>query len=593
MPDRLRLLFLIVTALVVPSGLRGQSACEGGEIAHIFIDNHSIFDLDDLPVDRARWAFELANALHIRTRQSFIRRELLFRVGDCYDAFLIADSERVLRRLRFISNAEVFGIRQPDGDWHVLVDTRDEWSTRVEVTAEFENGINIRSVALAEQNFLGRGFQVTGFWLRNNANEQVGGAFFTPQLFGTDANFGVGGGRTRVGRFWNGALSYPFTGENGRYAGRASVSLVQDYFDYATGTPWEPGHVLLPTEERRWELTGARRFGEPGNLSSVGIGIAQADVDAQGFPESLEVIEGDDFGNPLPAQPDVVDEVARQTFFTSGTRINLLFGQRNIRFIQRTGLDALRGVADLEVGSDVSLTLGRSLGMADAPEDFNLRFRLYGAGAPGAFTIVSEVGIDGRQVFFDATTERRGWRDILADANVLVYWQPERFASHTFLARVAGAGGWNVDRPFQLTLGGRRGLRGFHREAYPGARRLVVNLEDRVYLGWPAPNLFDMGLTVFADVGRMLPGDVPFGEDSGWRGSVGAGLRIGFPAGTRGVARIDVAWPLGAGSAVSGPILRISLADLLGLGLGFDDPQMNRSRLLGVGTDSFSPTRQR
>ena len=593
MPPHSRYVLALVVLLGVPSGLRAQEACPAGLISHIFIDNHSIFDLDDLPVDRARWAFELANSLHIRTRQSFIRRELLFGEGDCYDAFLIADSERVLRRLPFISNAEVFGIRQPDDTWHVVVDTRDEWSTRVEMAAEFANGISLRSVSLAEQNFLGRGFQVTGFWARNNANEQVGGAFFTPQLFGSDANFGFGGGSTRVGHFWNTGLAYPFNGENGRWAGRAAVSVVEDYFDYSSGTPRAPGHVLMPTEARRWELTGARRFGEPGNLSSVGIGIAHADVDPRDFPESLEVIAGDDFGNPSPPDSEVVDEVSRQTFFTSGTRINVLLGQRNIRFIQRTGLDALRGVADLEVGSDVSLTLGRSLGQDDAPEDFNVRFRLYGAGAPGAFTIVSEFGVDGRQVFFDPSTERRGWRDLLGDANVLVYWQPERFANHTFFARVAGAGGWNVDRPFQLTLGGRRGLRGFHEEAYPGARRLIVNLEDRIYLGWPAPDLFDMGFTVFADVGRMLPGDVPFGLDSGWRGSVGAGLRIGFPAGTRGVARIDVAWPLGAGSATGGPILRISLSDLLGLRQGFEDPQLNRSRILQVGPDRFAPSRQR
>lgn len=578
-------------ALGLPSGLQGQSACPAGEISYVFIDNHSIFDLDDLPVNRFRWAFELANALHLRTRPSFIRRELQFRVGDCYDPFLISDSERILRRLPFISNAEVFGVRQADGSWHVVVDTRDEWSTRLEISAEFENGVQFRSLSLTEQNFLGRGFQISGFLIQDDANERIGGQFFTPQFLGTDADFQVGGGTTQVGEFWNASVTQPFIGETGRWAGTVGTSLNEDYFDYSAGTPSMPANALLPTEQRRSELTGMIRFGEPGNLTSVGLGLARAELDARDFPASLEYVENRDFGNPVPAPPEVVDEVARQTFFSSGTRINLLFSQRNIRFIQRTGLDALRGVTDLQVGSDVSVTLGRTVSTGGAPDDFNTRVRLYAAAAPSPFTIVSQFGIEGRQIFFDPSTERRGWRDVIGELDLLAYWQPDRFEGHTVLLRVAGAGGWTMDRPFQLTLGGRRGLRGFNEQDFPGARRIVVNLEDRVYLGWPAPSFADFGITLFADVGRIFPGDVPFGVDSGWRGSIGGGLRIGFPAGTRGVARIDLAWPLGAEGGAGGPILRISLAELFGLRQGLEDPQLTRSRLLRVGPDRFAPRR--
>lgn len=587
-----RLLTTVLLALGLPSGLRAQSECPAGEISHVFIDNHSIFDLDDLPVNRFRWAFELANSLHVRTRPSFLRRELQFRVGDCYDPFLISDSERILRRLPFIANAEVFGIRQSDGSWHVLVDTQDEWSTRFEVTAEFENGVQLRSVALTEQNFLGRGFQISGFLIRDDANERIGGQFFTPQFLGTEADFQVGGGTTQVGEFWLASLTQPFIGETGRWAGRLGTSLNEDYFDYSAGTPGAPANVLLPIEQRRSELTGMIRFGDPGNLTAVGLGVARAEVDARDFPRSLLLVEDRDFGNPGPAPPEAVEEVSRQTFFSSGTRINLLFGQRNVRFIQRTGLDALQGVTDLQVGSDVSVTLGRTVSTGDTPDDFNVRLRLYAAAAPSPFTIVSQFGIEGRQIFFDPSTERRGWRDVIGEFDLLAYWQPERFEGHTLLLRIAGAGGWTMDRPFQLTLGGRRSLRGFNEQDFPGARRVVVNLEDRIYFRWPAPNFADFGITLFADVGRMFPGDVPFGFDSGWRGSIGGGLRIGFPAGTRGVARIDLAWPLGAEAGAAGPVLRISLADLLGLRQGLEDPQLARSRLLRIGPDRFNPSRR-
>lgn len=586
------LLFALL-ALAAPPGLRAQE-CAAGVISHIFIDNKSIFDLDELSGSRLAWAFELANSLHMKTRQSFLRRELLFHTGDCYDPFLVADQERILRRLPFISNAEVYGIRQPDDSWHVIVETRDEWSTRVEASVEVENGLDVRSLSLSEKNLLGRGFEVTAFMTRSDANQQVGGEFFTPQLFGTETDFRVGGGTTEVGIFRKLDVTYPFVGERGRYAWRVASSLTEDYFDYSSATPRDRSHVLLSVEERRMEFTGALRFGSPGNLSVLGLGISREELDTRDFPSSLLEVAGGDFDNPGPAGPETVDAVVGQTFFASGTRVNILFGQRNITFIQRTGLDALRGVADLEVGSDISLTLGRTVGAVgreDTPDDIHARFRFYAATAPAPFTIVSQFGIEGRQVFFDPASERQGWRDLLAELDVLVYWQPERWSRHTFLARLAAGGGWAVDRPFQVTLGGATGLRGFHGELYPGAQEAVLNLEDRLYLGWPFPDLFDLGLTFFGDLGRIFPGDVPFGVDSGWKGSLGAGLRLGFPSGSRGVARIDLAWPVGAGSAAGGPILRISLADLIGLGGGLADPQLNRSRLLLVGPDRFLPSR--
>jgi hypothetical protein len=89
----------------------------------------------------------------------------------------------------------------------------------------------------------------------------------------------------------------------------------------------------------------------------------------------------------------------------------------------------------------------------------------------------------------------------------------------------------------------------------------------------------------------MWSGDAPFGFDSGWKGTLGAGLRIGFPAGSRDVARIDLAWPVDGSGVGGSPIFRISLVDLIGLGGGLADAQLERSRLLRVRPDRFTPRR--
>ena len=104
------------------------------------------------------------------------------------------------------------------------------------------------------------------------------------------------------------------------------------------------------------------------------------------------------------------------------------------------------------------------------------------------------------------------------------------------------------------------------------------SFEDRIYLGSPAGNLFDLGLTVFLDVGSVWRGDTPFGSDSGFGASAGAGLRVGFPGGTRGVIRIDLAFPVNGPDAFKEPVFRITATELLGLLQGFADPQLRRSR---------------
>jgi hypothetical protein len=130
-------------------------------------------------------------------------------------------------------------------------------------------------------------------------------------------------------------------------------------------------------------------------------------------------------------------------------------------------------------------------------------------------------------------------------------------------------------------------VRGLPEEAYPGSQRLILTLEDRIFVRWPAPDLLNLGFTIFADVGRTWAGEAPFGRDVRWKGALGAGLRIGLPAGTRGVARLDLAMPLGA-RPEQGPVFRITLLEPLGLMRGFADTQMTRSRRVTVGPDYFT-----
>lgn len=592
------LLFAGVTAL--PAAATAQE-CPEGVISLVFVDNNSIYDSQELADERRfRWVYELINTLHVRTRQRFIQRELLFGSGDCYAPALLEESERLLREYPFIARADVFGLRQPDDSWHVVVDTQDEWTTKLDLGLRFDQGLRMEKIELTEESFLGRGILLGAFYRERNEQRDLGVRLELPRLGRTRTDTRLSWGRTRRGDFFEQALEYPFVGEIGRVAGRQIYLRRETFFPYSVGARSDADgtvtHVLLPLDERRVEVTLAGRVGEPGNLTIFGIGFSNETVEFPAFPDGIELALAGDFDDRAPGDSAAAAAVRHQTLMSAGTLVNLLIGQRNVRFAEFRGLDALRGTQDVGIGTDVALTLGRTVAAlsdtddGDPPDDLYARLRVAVAVAPEPFLLVLGGGLEGRQAFSGEQADA-GWTDVLADLGLLFYWQPRDWPRHTFFARLAGAGGWRVTQPFQLTLGGSGRARGYGEDDFPGGRRVVFSAEDRIYLGWPFPELFDLGITLFADIGGGWAGDAPFGMDTGWRGTLGSGLRIGFPAGSGSVARIDLAWPLEPGG-VGSPFLRISLGDPLGLSAGLEDRQLARSRQLLPGPDVFTERRR-
>ncbi|MCK5649967.1 MAG: BamA/TamA family outer membrane protein, partial [Gemmatimonadetes bacterium] len=558
-----------------------------------FIDNKSIFDTSEMEEgSRFLWAYQIANAFHFQTREDFLSRELLFETGDCFDPFLLEETERILRAYPFIARADVFDIPQSDGTRHVVVDTQDEWTLKLDVGVTFDDGLNLEGISLTEENFLGRGVLLGMFYHERKERKDLGIVLETPRLVDSRLNGRVAFGQTRTGIFFEEGLAYPFVGETGRYSAFHRFRRRESLFPYVAWQHPDFSQVGLPFLEQDVAFAVAGRVGRPGNLTLFGVGFSWESLDFNGFPGSLESYRDGDFSDPGAADQAAVDLIAPQAEDRSITRASFLLGQRNVRYVQRSGLDALQGIQDVRLGSEVTVTLGRSLGIfkngqEEQEDDLYTRVTIFAGLAPGNWIISSNFRVEGRQVFAGGGG-KGGWHDAFGEGDVYAYWQPPRWDEHTIFTRVSGAGGWSVHVPFQLTLGGRDAVRGYREEDYPGGRRLLVTVEDRIRVSWPAPELFDFGLSLFADAGRVWSSDVPYGTNSGWRSSVGMGLRIGFPPGSRNVLRLDLALPIERGVGLEDLVFRVSLSEILGLLPGFDDSQLSRSRKAGIGPDIFT-----
>lgn len=567
-------------------GARAQE-CPEGVISRIFIDNRPIFEDREIESrERFRWAYRTVNALHMETGADFIRSELLLREGRCFDPVLMEESERILRQYPFLGRVEIFSIFQSDGTRHVVVDTKDDWTTNASVSTG-EGFLGLEGARITEENVLGRGIVLGLSYRSTDFSTEWEARFETPRLLSTRWDLRLRAGERRAGQFFDQELVFPFLGQVGRKAARQRWAREEVLFNFEVPEGERPYHrVLLPLENRSAEATFAMRLGPPRNLTTLGVGLSRDELHLPDLPGGLLVQRPEDDGAFSPADSVALEAVRPQLTAGIRTRVNLLVGQRNVRFVKRRGLDALQGEQDVQVGTDFAAVLGRSVNASgteglDEADDLTARMEFQVGYAPGRWVLTLEGGVEGRRV--SSTADSLGdWRDIFADLDAFAYYRPSYLDGHTFLLRLGGTGGWSTVVPYQLTLGGETRLRGLRADRFPGGRRLVASLEDRVYIPWPRPELFDFGLTGFVDVGRMWDGDVPFGSDSGTEVSLGLGLRVGFPQGTGSVARLDFAYPVtGDGSLV----VRVSVREVLGLLAGFEDEQVRRSRRVGLGSE--------
>lgn len=580
---RLAALTLLIPARAgVVAAQESAPDCREGRISSVFIDNHSVFDLSDPDLDmRFDWAYRLANSLHPSTRESFIRRELLFAPGDCYEVELLRDSERLLRSLDFIAAVDIFGIRQADGTIHVLVDTRDEWSLRIEPEIGAGDRTGLTGLRVGEENLLGTGTHLAGFYLNDQEEQVYGGSFFTPQLLGTRWDAALDLGRTPVGSLIYESISYPFVGEIGRRGFRQTVQLHDRYFEYVVrGEDDELDRVWFPERRVTADLGFAVRLGhEQYNRTVVGAALSGEWVS---YPEDQP---------PRFADPELADSVPdfaglRRDSIRS-VRAVVMLGQRSVYYRRARRLDTVNGTEDVRLGVETEIAFGPSIPGLTHRQDLAVDMLVAAAGELfGASIAGGQLLVEARRDY-RAPEEESEWSDVFGQVDLWAYLRSHPGASSVLVGSLSAAGGWHDRTPFQLTLGRDAGLRGYPDHVYPGARRVVATLEERVYLGWPFPDLFDTGAVAFVDAGKIWAGSAPFGETSPVRLDAGVGLRLAFPPGSRQTFRLDVAVPFGPGGGLSNVVFSAGVGQAVGLRSLNPDPQLGRSTRESVSPSIF------
>jgi hypothetical protein len=513
--------------------------CKGERISRIDIDASPPFRINGTNIWERAGRF--AAKQHVTTKESVIRRYLALQLGDRCTEVRRAESERILRAQPFIADATVLAYDDGQGGVALTVSTVDEVS--LIIGAGIGGGSGVHSLLLGEDNLLGTALHAESQWRKGVHRDTYAAKVVDYQFLGRPYQLRLEGGRRELGSDWGTELSHPFLTDLQRVSWRTTAGNANGYF-YFRRPDALPAAIKL--ERSYSDIGGVVRIGPPlGRLALVGGSISFEDES----PATSPIIVTDTALLADTSQALINRYTKHQT-----TRLNALWGVRNVHFVRVSGFDALEGTQDLRTGVQLATLLGKGARFLRGNErDWFGSTDLYlGMASPISFVALDVTG-EGRR------DEEGNWDGILTHGRGALYLKP--INRHTLISDLEWSGGWKQRIPFQLTFADRDGgLRGFRSADVGGARRVVGHIEDRYLIG-RRKQIATFAVAAFAEGGKLWAGDSPFGVNTPLYASAGVSLLAASPPQSRRTFRADLAFPV-RGPRGHGWEARLTVTDL-------------------------------
>lgn len=452
-----------------------------------------------------------ANILHVQTRPALLRQFLLFKEGDPFNPTKLQETERNLRQLDFLKSASVTAGNPHDGLVDVAVITQDAWTTDVNGDFSNDGGISTYDLDVTQKDLFGSGSELElhldhGVERRANTIE-----FFHPAVLGPYWNLDALFSKNSDGNEEKLQLNRPLFS----YSTPWTMSFLYDH-DLRNARTFQQGEVAarFRQEHREWLLERSR--------------VLQA-----GPSGSSRLVAGldflDDSFDPLPSRPlDLIPESRHFRVLEAG------YESTGFHFLKLDYVDRDLREQDFNLGSLTSVRVGVSPRLSSTrPAMFVFR-----ASEAGGRAFSDRSFLLGR---IDASTRAP------QDSNTILSAEGRfvtRFRTHdpqAFVARVRVDNGWQLDRDVQFLADGQNGLRAYPDFAFEGRRRILVNVEQRLFLGREILQMFGPGVALFADSGQAVERNFRL---AGMKSDVGIGLRIGIARFESALLRIDFAYAL-------------------------------------------------
>jgi len=462
-------------------------------IGTITIRTAPLFD----PAEASRGGFyRRANLIAVATPEKLLRKLLLFREGDPYDPARLAETERSLRALGFLKSASVTAGEPHNGVVDITVATQDALTT--DINADFSNdgGRSLYDVQVTQRDILGSGSDV-GVDVANGRERRVNSVqVFDPVIFG---------------HYWNasGLLAKNSDGNEER------LSIDRPLMSHATHfTADVLADHLLQNARTYAEGRIGSEFRQQHREVALAGGVAIGSTELR----NTRIIAGIDF---ISDDFGVIRAIA--PYDRNFKFVQVGFDRTDFRFLKLDHVDFGLREQDFNIGTHLAVSVART-----AQNVWRLRADQSIGHAFGSRSLaIARVS---------ATTRARSTNRnaiVSGDNLVIVRWGIAR--PMTFVSRLRVDFGSDLDRDVQFFADGQNGLRAYPNYAFEGNRRLLFNMEQRVFLGHELLQVVEPGAAIFFDTGRIR---------GPMRTDFGAGLRLAISRLDNAIVRVDVGYAL-------------------------------------------------
>jgi len=511
----------------VPDHLTLES--KQAKIGNIIVTRHNVFDPNKPEEDI--FVFRLANAFHAVSRESIIKRQLLFETGDLYAYRVLTESERALRSNGYLVDAEIKPVRyhEDSNSVDVEVTTQDAWTFTGSVSFGREGGSNSFSADIAESNLFGFGKNLALQFNSTIDRSETTVSYIDPLLFGTRNQLKAVYSDKSDGQKKYLSLSRPFLSLDSRWAAGIAAGT-----DSQTESLYELGEIY-------------NQFKHYSETADAYVGFSRGYINKLvyrwriGFEKKLDEFAAheDYLTSPIPEDRDF-----RFPYVQFNLYEDKVIRTQRIRLIRR--------LEDLNLGNEAQIKIGWS-------------DETFGANKEG---LVLESSAN--MAFKPAITqlllispELSGYLSESKPENTLIGFSSRYYVPHNanqvfYMALSAEY----LDNPYldqQVLLGGDTGLRGYPLRFQQGDRKFLFTVEQRFYTSWNLFELAHVGGLVFFDIGRAWFPGVEKTPNTGVLADWGIGMRL---ASTRSsgavVLHVDLAFPLDGDDSIDSMQLLIS-----------------------------------
>jgi len=486
---------------------------QGAVIGEIRLIRENVFDLSD--PEENNWAFRFANRLHIVTREDTIRKQLLIDTGETVSKQRADESERILRRNKYLHDAKIRPSRVENGVVDLDVTTRDVWSLSPELSISHSGSETRSRVGIEDSNLLGRG-QMFRF-IRDKDTDRTENT--------------VEFGDNHLGRSWVSTfLRYSDNSDGDSYL----VSVIRPF--YELDARWAAGGSIYGDDRRSTiyafgeeaaEYRHARDY-----ISAFG-GWSKGVKNGRVKRFTAGVVYDDNVFSPEPnaSLPAVIPENRKLTYPFIG------FELIEDGFVTARNRDQMSRTEDFQMG----LRIAASVGWADRSFGADRDALVYTASSSRGFG-----SLESTALLLSGSLSGRSESGEAANAmlSVNARYYRKQSEKRLFFFRLSGIAGHNLDLDNLVVVGGKTGLLGYPLRYQVGESRVVASVEQRYFTDWYPFRFARVGAAVFANAGRVW-GENPLGPDNrGWLVDVGFGLRFALTRLTSKVVHLDLAFPL-------------------------------------------------